>query len=106
MFNKSWPFLLHTMVGRGTPSAVQLNTTFCPFIFITVPPVLFHKAAVTKLIENISNHCTITYHIHPVQLLLHLHLLHFVLTFYTNLYVLIEHWRLLEKDGLKKETQS
>ena len=46
---KSWPFFLHTISGRGIPSAVQLNFTLCPLAFVTDPPVSFNNAALTKI---------------------------------------------------------
>ena len=48
MFSKNCPFFLHTITGRGTPSAVQLNDAFFPFSSDECHPLLFNKTALTK----------------------------------------------------------
>ena len=52
MLGKSCPFFFHTKTGHGTPSAVQLNDTFCPLCLVTNVPVLFNMTALTKNKQN------------------------------------------------------
>ena len=95
------------MTGLGRPSAVQLNTTFCPFNFITVPPVLFHKAAVTKSLRGYQINPPFLDLPYTFKTVVASHTpASFVLTFYTILYYPSGHWRLLEKNNLQKEAQS